>query len=84
VADAVLHARYRFIISHTMLLHYTMLHRCVNAEFNMVLNGGRVGLPKLEWKDGSTSVMTITDTGVAGDVHAVVSAVLLCYIIKQL
>jgi hypothetical protein len=50
-----------------------MLHGYVDAEFNLVLDGGQAGLPKLEWKDGSTSVMTVTDTGIAGNVHAVVS-----------
>ena len=39
----------------------------------MILDGGQVGLPKLQFKDGSVSVMTITDTGIAGDIHAVVS-----------
>lgn len=39
----------------------------------MILDGGRTGHPKLEWKDGSVSVMTVTDTGITGDVDAVVS-----------
>jgi hypothetical protein len=54
-------------------VHSSVLHAW-GAEFNMILDGGRVGNPSLEWKDGTTSVMTIIDTGITGDVQAVVSS----------
>lgn len=61
-------------VSEMTLISKTTVVSGSDIEFRITLDGGETGDPRLQWKDGATSVMTIIDTGITGDVQAVAIA----------